>query len=151
VPLGPDGAGRYPWGSNSLVLNNMVVLGLAHAFSKDEAHLGAMLDGMDYLLGRNPMSQSYVSGYGSIPLLNPHHRFWAKQKDEVYPPPPPGAVSGGPNSSVQDPYAQSVGLLGCPAQTCFVDHIESWSTNEVAINWNAPLVWVVAYLDEQAR
>lgn len=25
----------------------------------------------------------------------------------------------------------------------------SYATNEVAINWNAPLVWVTAYLDQQ--
>lgn len=30
-----------------------------------------------------------------------------------------------------------------------MDNIESWSTNEITINWNAPLAWVSAYLDEQ--
>ena len=43
------------------------------------------------------------------------------------------------------------GLPGCPPMKCFVDHIESWSTNEVAINWNAPFAWVVAYIDDQIR
>ena len=27
-------------------------------------------------------------------------------------------------------------------------NIESYSTNEVAINWNAPLAWVAAFLDD---
>ncbi|MGH1346410.1 MAG: glycoside hydrolase family 9 protein [Nannocystales bacterium] len=148
VPLAPDGAGNYPWGSNSLVLNNAVVLGLGYAFSKDDALLDATAEAMNYILGRNPVWQSYVTGYGANPLENPHHRFWAKQKDPDYPGPPPGIVSGGPNSAIQDPYAKSAGLGGCPAQRCFVDHIESWSTNEIAINWNAPLVWVLAFLDE---
>jgi endoglucanase len=151
VPLTAGGASKYPWGSNSLVMNNMLILGLAHQFTGDDSYLEGMLEGMDYLLGRNPNSQSYVSGYGTYPLLNPHHRYWAAQKDESFPPPPPGAVSGGPNSDVQDPYAQQAGLPGCPPMKCFVDHIESWSTNEVAINWNAPLAWVAAYLDEQVR
>ncbi len=148
LALKANGAGNYPWGSNSLVLNNAVVLGLGYAFSKDVALLDATSEAMNYLLGRNPMWQSYVTGYGANPLENPHHRFWAHQKDPEYPSPPPGIVSGGPNSSIQDPYAKSAGLGGCPAQRCFVDHIESWSTNEIAINWNAPLVWVLSFLDE---
>lgn len=151
VPLQPDAGGTVPWGSNSLVLNNALILGLAHDISGDDVFLHGTIDAMDYLLGRNPVWQSYVTGYGANPLENPHHRFWAHQKDESYPPPPPGAVSGGPNSRLDDPYAQSVGLRGCPPQKCFVDHIESWSTNEVTINWNAPFFWVAAFLDERAR
>lgn len=151
VPLTAGGAGKYPWGSNSLVLNNMLILGLAHQITGDAAYLEGMLQGMDYLLGRNPNSQCYVSGYGTYPLLNPHHRHWAAQLDAAFPGPPPGAISGGPNSDLQDPYAQQAGLPGCPPMKCFVDHIESWSTNEVAINWNAPLAWVAAYLDDHVR
>ena len=47
--------------------------------------------------------------------------------------------------------AQAAGLAGCAPQKCFVDHIESWSTNEVTINWNAPLAWVAAFLDDASR
>jgi endoglucanase len=150
VPLQPDAGGKYPWGSNSLVLNNALLLGLAYDFTKEEVFLDAAVEAFDYLLGRNPMWQSYVTGYGSNPLQNPHHRFWAHQKDPAYPEPPPGIVSGGPNSGLDDPYAKSAGLPGCPPQRCFVDHIESWSTNEITINWNAPLFWVAAFLDERA-
>ncbi len=140
--------GGYPWGSNSAVLNNMLILGLAYDFTSDQAYAAAVSEGMDYLLGRNALDQSYVSGYGAFPLRNPHHRFWAAQADATFPPPPPGAVSGGPNSGLEDPYAQPL-LKGCAPQKCFVDHIESWSTNEITINWNAPFAWVTAFLDEQ--
>ncbi|MDP6540494.1 MAG: glycoside hydrolase family 9 protein [Planctomycetota bacterium] len=148
VPLAPTVSGRYPWGSNACILNNMILLGLAHDFCGDDLLLGAMVDGMDYLVGRNPMAQCYVTGYGTAPLRNPHHRFWARQKDASYPKPPPGVVVGGPNSSARDAIAREAGLRGRPPQRCFIDHIDSWSTNEVAINWNAPLVWVAAFLDE---
>jgi endoglucanase len=30
-----------------------------------------------------------------------------------------------------------------------VDHIGSWSTNELTINWNAPIAWVASFLAEQ--
>ena len=36
---------------------------------------------------------------------------------------------------------------GCPPQTCYVDNIESYSTNEVAINWNAALAWLASYVE----
>ncbi|MBN1309824.1 MAG: glycoside hydrolase family 9 protein [Anaerolineae bacterium] len=147
--LVPLASSDYWWGSNSAVLNNMIIIALAHDFTGDATYLNAVSEGMDYILGRNAMGQSYVTGYGEIPMQNPHHRFWAFQADPDYPPPPPGIVSGGPNASLEDPYAQQH-LEGCAPQKCFVDHIESYSTNEITINWNAPLAWLAAFLDENA-
>jgi len=149
IPLTKDG--KYIWGSNSFVLNNMIVLGLAHDFTKQQKYLDGVVLGMDYLLGRNPLGQSYVTRYGVKPLENPHHRFWAFQANDKYPKPPGGVVSGGPNSNVDDPYSKGAGLRGCAAQKCFVDHIEAYSVNEITINWNAPFAWAAAYLDEKAR
>ncbi|HEY4105746.1 MAG TPA: glycoside hydrolase family 9 protein [Polyangiaceae bacterium] len=151
TPLERNAQGQYVWGSNSFVLNNLIVLALAYDFSKERRYLDGVATGMDYLLGRNPLAQSYVSGYGSKPLENPHHRFWAYQANHKYPHAPAGAVSGGPNSSVDDPYAKAAGLRGCAAEKCFVDNIEAYSVNEIAINWNAPLAWVSAFLDEKAH
>ncbi len=82
-------------------------------------------------------------------MLADHHRFWAKQADAAFPSPPPGVLSGGPNSGIEDPYAKAAGLTGCSPMKCFVDHIDSWSTNEIAVNWNAPFAWVAAFLDEK--
>lgn len=151
TPLTSGMANSYPWGSNSFVVNNVVVLALAYDFTKDKKYVAAAIDGLDYLLGRNPMVQSYVTGYGENPFRNPHHRFFATQANPAYPSPPPGILAGGPNSGLEDPYAQNAGLPGCPPQKCFVDHIESWSTAEIAINWNAPLTWALSFLDEVAR
>ncbi|MBN1428045.1 MAG: glycoside hydrolase family 9 protein [Anaerolineae bacterium] len=154
----------YPWGSNSFVLNNMIVMGLAHDFAADDdpwkpRYLNGMISGMDYLLGRNAMSKSYVSGYGENPLQNPHHRHWAQQTwprpDNRYPEPPPGAISGGPNSdktALGDCKTTSAmnlwALCHLAPQKCYVDDIDAFSVNEVTINWNAPFAWVTAYLDE---
>jgi endoglucanase len=151
LPLKATADGTYPWGSNSFVLNNMVIIALAYDFTKKEKYLTGVIDGMNYLLGDNALGQSYVSGYGSKPLVNPHHRFWSHQVNAKFPSAPPGAVSGGPNSGLQDPYVQAAGLKGCKPQKCFVDHIESWSTNEITINWNAPFAWLTAWLDEHAK
>ena len=150
VPL-PAVGGRYPWGSNSFVLNNGVVLALAHDFTKQRNFLEGAIDALNYILGRNPMAKSYVTLFGTRPVENPHHRFWACQANSQFPCPPPGIVSGGPNSGVEDPAAKAAGLGGCAPQKCYFDNIESWSTNEVAINWNAPLAWLAAFADEKAQ
>jgi endoglucanase len=149
--LEPTAEGRYIWGSNSFVANNLIVLALAYDFSKQRQYLDGVAAGMDYLLGRNPLAQSYVTGYGERPLRNPHHRFWAHQANAKYPSAPAGVLSGGPNSSIDDPYSKAAGLKGCAPQKCFVDHIEAYSVNEITINWNAPLGWLAAWLDETAR
>jgi len=151
LPFKPGPDNQYPWGSNSFILNNLLVIALAYDLTQVDAYLDNVAIGMDYIMGRNPVDQCYVTGYGKRPLRNPHHRFWSHQIKKENPPPPPGAVSGGPNSAVQDPYARAAGLEGCAPSKCFLDHIESWSTNEIAINWNAVLAWVTAFLDEKAN
>lgn len=151
VPFGTGKSTEYPWGSNSFVVNNALVLALAYDFTRTAKYRDFAVFGLDYLFGRNAMGQSYVTGYGDRPLTNPHHRFWAHQASAKYPSAPPGALSGGPNSGLQDPYVKAAGLSGCKPQKCFVDHSEAWSANEITINWNAPLMWMLAWTDEQAR
>lgn len=146
LPMSSD---SYPWGSNSAVLNNMLVLGLAYDFTGDDQYINAMIQGADYIFGRNPLGHSYVTGYGTRAEKYPHHRFWAEILSANYPPAPAGAVSGGPNNGLQDPIAAGL-LTGCAPQRCFVDDIQAWSVNEITINWNAPFAWVMAYLDEYA-
>jgi endoglucanase len=151
LPFRPDKDGKYPWGSNSFVLNNLVILGLAHDFSRQPKYVDGALDGMNYILGENAMGQSYVTSYGTRYLEYPHHRFWSWLVDKRLPKAPPGCVSGGPNSGLEDPYVQAAGLKGCKPQKCFIDHIEAWSVNEITINWNAPFAWVTAFLDEKSK
>jgi endoglucanase len=143
--------GDYPWGSNGLILNNMLLMGIAHDLSGEGKYLDAVRLSMDYILGRNPMNKCYISGYGEYPMEHPHHRFWANDIGKGYPPPPPGAVSGGPNSNPSDPDALDEGVMDRAPSKRYVDLIGSYSTNEVAINWNAPLAWVVTFLDTMSE
>ncbi len=151
LPFKGEADGKYPWGSNSFVINNALIMALAHDFAGQKKYFDGVTDAMGYILGRNPLGQSYVSGYGSKPLQWPHHRFWSFQVDKRFPTAPPGCLSGGPNSGLQDPYVQASGLKNCAPQKCFVDHIEAWSANEITINWNSPLAWVSAFMDEKGR
>ncbi|MEV0379297.1 glycoside hydrolase family 9 protein [Nonomuraea sp. NPDC050643] len=135
----------FDWGSNNLVLNNMVVMAIAYDLTGQEKYRAAVREGMDYILGRNALNQSYVTGYGEVASKNQHSRWYARQLDPALPNPPRGTLAGGPNSSIQDPLAQRL-LRGCKPQFCYIDHIESWATNELTINWNSPLTWVSAFL-----
>jgi endoglucanase len=139
---------QFEWGSNSAVLNNMIIMGLAYEFSGDAKYLAGMTESMDYLMGKNPVNKSYISGYGQNPLQNPHHRFWANDPENGWPLLPPGVVAGGPNETADDPTAVDAGVLDHAPAKRYVDAVGSWSTNEITINWNAPLAWVSAFLDE---
>ncbi|MEV6880340.1 glycoside hydrolase family 9 protein [Amycolatopsis sp. NPDC051128] len=141
--------GSYEWGSNGLVANNGVVLALAYDFTKQDKYRDGAFQAMYYLLGRNPANYSYVSGHGDQPVRNVHHRFWAHQLDASLPTAPPGALSGGPNSGLQDPTAARL-LAGCAPQRCFVDDIQAYSVNEVAVNWNSALAWLANWTAEKS-
>jgi endoglucanase len=146
VPYDPPG---YPWGSTSSLLNRAMIVALAYDYTKQSKYLEGVVDAMDYLLGRNPLDQSYVSGYGARPMRNSHHRFWAHSIDAKLPGPPPGVLSGGPNSTSLggDPVGKD--MVGkCAPMACYSDDIRAFTMNEVAINWNAPLFWVAAWMDE---
>ncbi|MGW5158249.1 glycoside hydrolase family 9 protein [Nonomuraea wenchangensis] len=140
----------YDWGSNNLVLNNLVVVATAYDLTGEEKYRGAVREGMDYILGRNALNQSYVTGYGEVASKNQHSRWYAHQLDPALPNPPRGTLAGGPNSAIQDPVAQRL-LQGCKPQFCYIDHIESWSTNELTINWNSPLAWISAFLADRGE
>ena len=124
---------------------------MAARFTGDERYRNAVVDTADYVLGRNPLDQSYVTGFGWKPMQRPHHRFWAHQFDSRLPGPPPGVIGGGANNSAfADPVAAT--LRGtCPAQRCWRDDSRAYALNEVAINWNAPLLWVTTYLDTPVK
>jgi endoglucanase len=146
IPYAPQ---SWPWGSTSSVLNRAMVLALAHDFTRQQKYRTGVTDAMDFILGRNPLDVSFVAGYGTRAMRNPHHRHWANMLDPKLPVAPPGAISGGPNNgAMNDPVALQ--LKGkCAPMKCWADDTRSYALNEVAINWNAPLVWVSAWLAER--
>ncbi|MFD8199186.1 glycoside hydrolase family 9 protein [Streptomyces sp. NPDC059701] len=147
MPYAPDG-NVYDWGSSAQVLNNAVVLASAYDITGGSAYRDGALQTMDYILGRNALNISYVTGYGEANAHHQHSRWYAHQLDPALPDPPAGTLSGGPNSAIQDPYAQSK-LQGCVGQFCYIDDIQSWSTNEHTVNWNAALARMASFVADQ--
>jgi len=130
----------YDWGSNGNVANYAMQLVVANAFHPDARYRNAALDNLHYLLGRNTFSLSFVTQLGENPYRHPHHRPSGADNS---PGPWPGLLSGGPNPGRADAIAQKLPADLPPAKV-YADDVRSYSTNEIAINWNAPLVFLLA-------
>jgi len=138
ITLGPK---DYKWGSNSIVLNDARLLIIADIIEPSADYIEAAMSNFNYILGLNALNQCYVTGFGHKPVMDPHHRPSKADDEEL---PVPGLIAGGPNSNLQDDFAK-MKLEGLPPAKCYVDYGGSYSTNEVAIYWNSPAVFVAAY------
>jgi endoglucanase len=136
--------GEYFWGSNSHILNKAVLLILSYIETNNESYLEVALDQLHYILGVNAHNMSFVTGVGKKMPLHPHHRPSSSDGIEE---PIPGLLVGGANQYLQDPTLQAHFDTSTPPGLCYIDNEGSWSSNEIAINWNAPLVFVSAYFN----
>ncbi|QGZ41413.1 non-processive endocellulase [Pseudoduganella flava] len=133
----------YIWGSSAVALNQAMVLLHGYRLTGKREYLDAAQAGLDYVLGRNAVGMSFVTGIGKRSPQHPHHR--PSEADSIAAP-VPGWLVGGPQPAQQDkkdcpvPYPSAL-----PAKS-YLDHACSYASNEVAINWNAPLVYVSAAL-----
>lgn len=130
---------HYPWGSNMTIANSGMFLIMAHNLDENEIYTSYAKHHLNYLLGTNPMAISYVTGYGSYSPTATHHRPSQFMRTTM-----PGMLVGGPNSDLQDPYAAET-LRNVPPAKCYLDVEQSYSTNEVTIYWNSPLVYLLSY------
>lgn len=135
---------QFAWGSNSDVANDGVLKLVAWQLSGDSSYIASAQNDLDYILGRNATGYSFVTGFGSKSPMFPHNRIMGADGIEA---PIPGFISGGPNVSVMtDCEAEEVVRSSFPAAS-FTDTECSYSTNETAINWNAPLVFLSSGLE----
>ncbi len=142
------GAGQYYWGSNSQVLNNAVLLILGRNEGGAAEWEEAALEQLHYVLGVNVYGQSFVTGIGARAVMHPHHR--PSGSDGVVAP-VPGLLAGGPNHNItDDPVLTARFTSATPPALCYVDDQGSYASNEICINWNAPLVFVAGYFAKGA-
>ena len=133
----------FTWGSNAAFLNRALLLIQAFRLAPRPEVLAAAQGLLDHVLGRNPLGQSMVTGFGTRPPRHPHHR--PSEADGVEAP-VPGFLVGGPNPGQQDAKGCPVPYPSKQPALSYLDHFCSYASNEVAINWNAPLVYVAAAL-----
>lgn len=137
-PYGISTGDRFVWGSNMIVMDNAKLLMDAYNISGKSEYKTAAIEHVNYVFGKNPMAMSYVTGYGTVSPKNPHHRPSAVAGHAIK-----GALVGGPDNALEDGVAQS-NLRGAAPAKCYIDELESYSTNEVDIYWNSALVIALA-------
>jgi endoglucanase len=128
----------YPWGSNMTVCDNANYLIWAGALLGDTKYAEAAASHFNYIFGANPMSVSYLTGFGTYSPLNCHHRPSMAMGRIM-----PGMLAGGPDKNLEDPYAKAM-LGDKPPAKCYVDSSQSYSTNEVTVYWNSTLIYLMA-------
>lgn len=137
------GCMEYIWGSNLTVLSRAMTLICGWKLSGEQRYLNGSVKQLDYLLGMNTLDLSFVTGFGTNPYMHPHHRpSGADGIDD----PVPGLVSGGPNNRFTYPVTKER-LPDVPPAKSYLDETPSADTNEIAIYWNSPAVFVAACLD----
>lgn len=126
----------FEWGSNAVAANQGIALLNAYRISGDRKYLFGAIANADHILGRNATGYCFLTGFGTKSPMHPHHR--PSVADGIADP-VPGLLCGGPNPGRQD---------GCTyaftePETSYVDDDCSYASNEIAINWNAPLVYLL--------
>ena len=137
----------FVWGSNAVAGNQGVWLLHAYYLTGEAKYYQAAVKVLDYLLGKNPLDMSFLTGFGTKSAMKPHHRPSTsdKVKDPV-----PGMIVGGPQPGGEDIGSETWECkdyrTGFPA-TSYVDNNCSYASNEVAINWNAPFAYLAGAIE----
>lgn len=133
-------AGDFVWGSNAVAANQSILLIRVYQFTGDKKYLDYGLTNLDYILGRNATGYSYVTGHGDKTPMYIHHR--TSEADGVTEP-VPGLLAGGPNPGMEDKCTYPSAI----PDEAYIDDVCSYASNEVAINWNAPLVYLAGAME----
>jgi endoglucanase len=129
----------FSWGSNSDLANQGLVLIHAYAISGDKKYLKAAEDCLHYILGSNPLNMCFVTSFGEN---NPKHIHDRRSSADKIDAPIPGLLVGGPTTAARSDCGEDNYKSNFPALS-YLDMECSYSTNEIAINWNAPLAFLV--------
>ncbi len=130
---------NFSWGSNGNAASHGVMLLQAFDITKDSNYLKVAIADLDYILGRNGTNYSFITGYGTVSPMEIHHRISGADGISE---PIPGLMAGGPNVDSPSDCGGSSAYSSSLAGKAYLDAYCSYSTNEVAINWNAPFVYL---------
>lgn len=122
---------RYWWGINAIVATQGVIFLVAYQHTNDDKYLKAAISQLDYIYGRNPTGYSYVTWYGDKTPQHPHDR---RSLSDGIDAPLPGYIVGG----AFDPCLNCEGVA-----TAYEDSDANFEKNEIAINFNAPAVYLI--------
>ncbi len=128
--------GEFKWASNkNACAKGMQLILTSNYVEKKAEYEQAARTQLDYILGVNPLSKSFLTGIGADRVRYTHHRILEASGVVV-----PGLMVGGPNDKAEDgSYPSGLQAKG------YVDKLQSYASNEYAIDYNAPFVFLSGY------
>ena len=120
-PMGGE-RGSWFWGCNGMIAAQTYLLEVANRVRPNPRYRATVLDAVAFLFGRNYHGRSYVTGLGANPPEHPHDR----RGEPAW----PGYLVGG----------------AWPTGRDWVDDYKHYELNEIALNWNAALVFALSGL-----
>lgn len=130
----------YWWGSNQVLAQSSMTLLLGSMLYDDEISdtvLDSNQKAFNYFLGVNPISFSYVSGYGENCVRNIYSAIYSKDAALEPYQCPSGYVTEGANSNNNPHLSKYIGK-------CYMDSDAEYTTNENTIYGNAAMILLTA-------
>ncbi len=133
---------EYTWASSRIAIAKGNMLVLAYQLEPKIEYLYGAMDQVHYILGRNTNGVSYLTGAGTKTPQNVHNRIHESTGIRV-----PGQLVGGPNNwPGGDPIqVKAISTSKMPPAKVYFDVSGSYSTNEYAIDYTAPVTYILSY------
>lgn len=128
---------EFYWGSNSVGLAYAYQMIKMFELTGNLVYREAAQDQLHYVLGRNPVGMSQVTGVGSVAVTHPYHQLSEIGK---FSKPVPGMLVGGANNYI---FLNNKPISSYPAKN-YEDSFSNYYVNEPAINFTAALAFVSA-------
>lgn len=141
--------GKFNWGkgSNAIMANRGAVFTFAHQVTGNIEWLNYAAQQLGYLLGRNSLNFSFVTGYGENYCEKPFH--WISKTYDIV---PKGLIVQGALGAhlkslpSTDSYVKDLMEAGFPSAKIYSDTINSRSSNEINIQTMAAFAYLAGYL-----
>lgn len=139
----------YWWGSNMVLAQSSMTLLLGSMITDGSDNIPDEVihsnqSAFNYILGVNPISFSYVSGYGENSVKNIYSAIYSKDAKLNPYKCPKGYVTEGANSSNNRHLSKYNGK-------CYMDSDAEWTTNENTIYGNAAFILLTAAIMSENR
>ncbi len=137
----------WGWGTNTFMSNAGAVFIYAHQITGNDEWLKYASQQLDYLMGRNSLDYSFITGSRTNSCKHPYH--WITKAYNFV---PPGLIGQGATGagllafdSVDD-IVKKLMVAEFPPAKIYVDTVDSWNSNEVGIYTVSSLAYLIGYL-----
>ncbi len=141
---------HFGWTSNGQLTKRAMIMITAEICDPTLDYSDPIQTAFNYLLGQNALSLSFITGYGTYRVNNPHHNQCTA--DNIAEAIPGYMVAGA--GAVEDILITHKDFtdyvpLGTPQMKSFVDNSKFYRTIEVEVDWNSYPVFVAAYIADK--